>query len=365
MRIPDTVTQSKPMNTIAKPLLLAGMFALTISPLHSQELPVNYIRALLELNREYVKLERDFLASRPPLQPGEPDYSRTDLFLAKRRAFSEPQPPEKALLKVLNSDIDLKDLPPTMKEFVYAFGVGDFETVERLKDSVDINLKDKSGNNILLYYAMGHFPRGAMGTIMYNDQLRWLVNNGVDIDIANYSWNKSYIERLAEYDSAALATALSLRPELSNDRNPSTDRTPLHSAITRSRGNHYSHESIELLLSHGADIDAKDKNGWTPFMCAIGARNFRGALLLYTYGADTNISIEVKSLNGETIIYADALDYLLEVSKYADKLYEETKALVQARGENFVDAEMFAKKRLIELLQQQKEIELLKQQNHE
>ena len=316
------------MNTIAKQLFLAGMFGLLISPLHSEE----------------------------------PNFSRTDRFVAHWRANNEPQPLEHRVRRMLDTDVVLKDLPPRMKEFVYAFALGDFATVERLKNRVDFRLESEHGVSVFLSKIMG------TGNRFYSEQLRWLVANGVEIDVV--IGGKTYIEFLAHGNVDSLRAALSLRPELANKRNPRTGRTPLHSAISPNPLFYSSspHELIELLLSYGADIDpVDDVYGWTPLEYAVILGHYRAALVLYTYGANPNIRI-VRGVGVDRYeAYADVLDYLLNSSgsKRKDELDKELKTRAEAQGQVFVDEEMFAKKRLIELLQQQKEIELLRQKNHE
>ncbi len=46
---------------------------------------------------------------------------------------------------------------------------------------------------------------------------------------------------------------------------------------------------INLLISSGADINARDKKGETPLLCAIKKRNFNTAVYLILSGADVNI----------------------------------------------------------------------------
>ena len=355
-----------------KQLLFAGMFALTVSSLHSEEPDYSYSEPGLSLADSYVELaksmhefEKAYFESIPPekrAQPGDPDYSRTDFYLVFSKAFLEPAPPENTMRRLMDVHPDLKELPPKMKEFVYAFALGDFDTVEELKSKIDVLLKDKHGDNILLHHAMGEKKH-------YNKQLRWLIANGVDIDVMNYMGDKSFIEFLVSYDHFALQTAISMRPELADKRNTSTGRTPLfHAAIhdkdgaLEGRGLHDKPGTIEFFLSHGADINAKDHNGWTPLWTAILAGRYRNAILLVAYGADPNISIEMGIGSSRYAKYANVLDELLNSnrSRREDEQgenYGRTGGGVQAK------VEMFAKKSLIVLLKKQKEIELLKQDN--
>lgn len=70
--------------------------------------------------------------------------------------------------------------------------------------------------------------------------------------------------------------------------------TPLHYAADN--GNR---ELVELLLAHGADVNARCERGWTPLLRACNASNLRVAALLLSSGADPYIA------NDEGYIAAD------------------------------------------------------------
>ena len=64
--------------------------------------------------------------------------------------------------------------------------------------------------------------------------------------------------------------------------------TALHDACTEG------HKHIALLLlSMGADVAAKTKDGWTCLMCACSNGHTQLAQLLFAAGCDINISTKV------------------------------------------------------------------------
>lgn len=69
--------------------------------------------------------------------------------------------------------------------------------------------------------------------------------------------------------------------------------TPLHRACYNGHV-----ESVEFLLSNGADINAKDTVDWTPLHRACFNEELDCVKILITHGADIN----VKDSNGETPI---------------------------------------------------------------
>ncbi|EAX89589.1 hypothetical protein TVAG_485630 [Trichomonas vaginalis G3] len=68
-------------------------------------------------------------------------------------------------------------------------------------------------------------------------------------------------------------------------------KTPLHYAASNN-----SKETAEILISNGADINAKDKNRWTPLHYAASNNSKEIAEILISNGADIN----AKDKNGRT-----------------------------------------------------------------
>jgi ankyrin repeat protein len=127
-----------------------------------------------------------------------------------------------------------------------------------------------------------------------------LRRNGVDLDVrgylgghplhaAAYAGSFEVVRKLIEYDPANI------------DARESSGETPLYWA---SWGRHKAKDGsvVRLLLKHGADIHAQNKDGWTPLHRA----SYNGALevvhVLLEHGAD----VEVKAKDGETALQAAA-----------------------------------------------------------
>jgi ankyrin repeat protein len=63
------------------------------------------------------------------------------------------------------------------------------------------------------------------------------------------------------------------------------DRTPLHIALTCK---YNVNVMTQFLIDHGADVNASDKNGWTPLLRAAQNGYYEVVKLLCMHGADIN-----------------------------------------------------------------------------
>ena len=289
----------------------------------------------------------------------ETGYSQTDQFLAtiEEHIGSDEKPNERIREYIENS---LKESSQAMKSLVYAIACGDYKTADTLKNKVDLHSTDSMGRNILLFYATRHQYAAAPQTANMPEQLAWLINNGIDIDVLVYIGEEikrqpdgmlqkykrfdTYIEKLTG-DIIALGTAIQLRPDLADKRNPFTGITPLGQAARSET----SYGPIELLTSFGVDIDSKDINGHTPLIHAVLFGNYRNGTLLLVCGANPNLAFKHNDKE-----YTDVLDFLLHSphSKNEDDQFARLKENSMFYPRSCVQEH--AKKTLISLLDHQK-----------
>ena len=94
--------------------------------------------------------------------------------------------------------------------------------------------------------------------------------------------------------------------------------TPLLSAIDRERPDKY--EVLELLLKHGAPINKKGINDWTPLHMAAARNDVVALKLLVKYGADLGIRTEIDDYatpleEARNLGRKEAVKYLESVSR--------------------------------------------------
>jgi hypothetical protein len=82
--------------------------------------------------------------------------------------------------------------------------------------------------------------------------------------------------------------------------------TPLHTAAE-----HGSQEMAELLLTLGADVNIRARNGETPLITAIGEHFHELALFFIAKGAD----VKVSSLDGETALHFAAIENMPDLAQ--------------------------------------------------
>ena len=161
---------------------------------------------------------------------------------------------------------------------------------------MDIDVKGESGQTALIRAASGNHPDGD-----YPDVVRYLLDNGADIKAKDELGNTplhgaiysmlpwSTVEpkdkKTKAFKDAAIANAMTIAKVLIsrgadiNARSKSAN-TPLHVAVDT--GNI---EITELLISQGAEINAKDSHGLTPLRSALWADKHEVAEVLKKHGA--------------------------------------------------------------------------------
>lgn len=180
-------------------------------------------------------------------------------------------------------------------------------------------LIDGEGKNNLLDYA----PSNAMAEILYNhgvnDLNSALISQAKNILLGKHNIHKNSIEFLIEHGVSPDTTwrnAWSVMPlallsttndnayeiiklllQYSADVSPDTNMaTPLHYASYNDNP-----QTINLLIDHGLDVNAQDKNGNTPLHCAKSflKENPRVIKTLLERGADPNIRNKEDKLYSE------------------------------------------------------------------
>jgi hypothetical protein len=99
------------------------------------------------------------------------------------------------------------------------------------------------------------------------------------------------------YSRQEVVAFLDADPKCVNACNECGD-TPLHKAIAPGR----TEELVELLIARGANVNARDKYGWTPLFNATDDRRLSQARILISHGADVN----AKDSHGNTPLHDGA-----------------------------------------------------------
>lgn len=79
---------------------------------------------------------------------------------------------------------------------------------------------------------------------------------------------------------------------------------------------HNAVEAINFLLEKGANINAKDKIGFTPLMCAVRSGRYKLCQMLLHKGADVNSISKVAIVRKDVKIRITALTISLEYKHY-------------------------------------------------
>eukprot|EP01103_Thecamoeba_quadrilineata_P016383 TRINITY_DN5463_c0_g1_i1.p1 TRINITY_DN5463_c0_g1~~TRINITY_DN5463_c0_g1_i1.p1 ORF type:complete len:1264 (-),score=264.59 TRINITY_DN5463_c0_g1_i1:43-3834(-) len=154
-----------------------------------------------------------------------------------------------------------------------------------LLNGADVNMTNNEGNTVL------HFA------IIYNrtKMISLLISFHPDISIRNNT-NKTCLE-LAQENNLPPETLQMLEEYQQNQSIIVATKTPLH--IAASEGFKL---EVEQLLKQKVDVNASDKNGWTPLLCAAGSGQLEicELLLNVTY---QKIDVLVTSSEDNTILH--------------------------------------------------------------
>jgi hypothetical protein len=267
----------------------------------------------------------------PVLYAEDLRYMWTDLLLREGDKFTQE------LAQALRDntkdylDTKLKDQPDEFKTLFYAFAHGDITTADFLKNKVNLHIVDSSNRNILLFQAV------KPDSDLFSDQIRWITENGIDIDVLEHQFEmetlqkdgtykttqiyQTYIEKISGHPKN-LATVVTIRPDLAHKRNPTTGKSILEKVATDSRYK----LSIEILLASDTDEELNRNDIHNPVAQAILAGNYANALILLSYGARDDIIFEHQGETYTSILdffkrYQKSIEEDIYYTKSADKRY--------------------------------------------
>jgi hypothetical protein len=238
----------------------------------------------------------------------------TDLLLRESEKFAQEL--AQALRDNTKNYLDtkLKDQPDEFKSLFYALAHGDIVTADFLKNKVNLHAVDSSNRNILLQAV-------DPDSDIFSDQIRWITENGIDIDVLDHRGErttlqedgtykttqiyKTYIERVSGYPKK-LATVVTICPDLTHKRNPTTGQSIFEKVATDTRDK----LSIEVLLASDTDEELNRNDIHNPVVQAVLSGKYANALILFSYGARDDIVFEHQ---GET--YTSILDFFKRYPK--------------------------------------------------
>lgn len=145
------------------------------------------------------------------------------------------------------SAIPEKPLPENFEELLKA---GDLEPLKAVFESCDVNARGGYGKQTAL--AFDQCPDALA---------RWLVAQGADLSATN-TWGDTPLHQRARSHRGRIEVLLELGADV--HANAGTSGTPLHSAVAS-----YNVRHARLLLQHGANVDAVDRDGLTPLEYAL------------------------------------------------------------------------------------------------
>ncbi len=132
------------------------------------------------------------------------------------------------------------------------------------------------------------------------DIVEWLCARGVNVNAVDSAGETPLTISLSQPDTEAAiqnnAETIRILVSYGADINCRTreGKTVLHNAVARKRK-----DVIDLLLKRGGDINSRDKYGYTPLHWAVSSKSKEMVQLLVDHGADVN----ARNLQGKTPLY--------------------------------------------------------------
>lgn len=204
---------------------------------------------------------------------------------------------------------------------------GSLEIVRLLLDhKADVNAKNEDGETALMSASGSYDDNSAI--------VRLLLENGADPNVAGTN-GETALHKAASSNNAATMRLLLERGANSNARDSQQD-TPLLKVTLSLHGFQYQAkpEHIELLLSHGADVNAADKDGNTALYEAIRGSDVELVRTLVTHGADLNAIRKYSDGTQYTTLWNALLSYDMEYDRLAKgRLKEIVGILVNANAQ--------------------------------
>ncbi|MBQ4875143.1 MAG: ankyrin repeat domain-containing protein [Rickettsiaceae bacterium H1] len=168
-----------------------------------------------------------------------------------------------------------------------------------LDNGADINAKNMEGNTVLDYALIrSEEKNNDVGIVDF------LIAKGVEID--GNQKIEMFLRWAARKNECDIARKLLRIKRIKINDPDDNDRTALMLAALNGHK-----EIVELLLQHGADFDAKDKEGKTALMLSLLRRNMDIAKLLLQHGAN----VDAKDKEGKTALIVAAKNGNMEVVK--------------------------------------------------
>jgi len=161
--------------------------------------------------------------------------------------------------------------PAINPDFLTTLRTGDARQLRSALDrGVDVNARDARGNTPLLHAAV------------YGDlaSVQLLLDRGADVNATNATGSTALLRAAANFDKLKLLVERGAKVNV---------RSALgHTPLMRAARPAHSHRAVELLIAHGADVQATNLFGTTALMAAAAGGDAQSVQLLLKHGANPN-----------------------------------------------------------------------------